>query len=370
MKYKNIYVAASSQHVGKTTSTLGLVSTFLQRGINVGYCKPVGQKFLHFKDLYVDKDTILFADMIKFDIKPEHHSPVVLPSSTVKELILHPTENDFEQKILAAKKNLNEVHDLTIFEGTGHPGVGSVAGLSNAKVAKMLDAGVIMILEGGIGSTIDMLHMCTAVFREQKVPFIGVIINKVRPDKLSKIKKYLQAWLDRQGIPLLGVMPYDEVLAYPLMSTIAKSLKANIELNDNKLDNRVENMLAGSLVDLKELKSFQNLLLIASERTLERAIKKVQSFSVLKGIETCPLSGVILTGEGDISEDSLKYISDHELPLLRTKFDTYGAVLKISRIEVKINRSTPWKISRAIELIKGNVDLDYILNSCIKEKEN
>jgi len=363
MKYKNIYVAASSQHVGKTTSTLGLVSTFLQRGINIGYCKPVGQKFLHFQDLYVDKDTILFSDLIKFDIKPEHHSPVVLPSSTVKDLILNPAVTEYESKIMAAKETLNAVHDLTIYEGTGHPGVGSVAGLSNARVAKMLDAGVIMILEGGIGSTIDMLHMCTAVFREQDVPIIGVIINKVRPDKLSKIKRYLDVWLKRQGIPLLGVMPYDEVLAYPLMKTIAKSLKANVEYNEDKLDNRVENMLAGSLVDLKELKGSQNHLLISSERTIDRAIKKVQSFSDRKGVEGCPLSGVIFTGEGELSALSLAYIMDNKLPVLRTKFDTYGAVLKISRIEVKINRSTPWKISRAIELIKSNVDLEHILET-------
>ena len=363
MRYKNIYVAASSQHVGKTTSTLGLVSTFLQRGINVGSCKPVGQKFLHFQDLYVDKDTILFADLIRFDIKAEHHSPVVLPSSTVKDLILNPAETEYSQRILEARKVLNKAHDLTIFEGTGHPGVGSVAGLSNAKVAKMLDAGVIMILEGGIGSTIDMLHMCTAVFREQNVPLIGVIINKVRPDKLSKIQRYLKVSLERQGIPLLGVMPYDEVLAYPLMKTIAKSLKAKVELNEDKLDNRVENMLAGSLVDLKELKSFQNQLLISSERTIDRAIKKVQSFSERKKKEECPLCGVIFTGAGEFSESSLAYIKKHNLPVLRTKLDTYGAVLKISRIEVKINRSTPWKISRAIELIKSNVDLDHILQA-------
>jgi len=182
MKYKNIYVAATSQHVGKTTSTLGLVSAFQQRGLNIGYCKPVGQKFI--RDMYVDKDTLLFADLIKFDIRPEIHSPVVLPSQKVRELIKHPESNDFEQRILNAKRELEQLHDLTIYEGTGHPGVGSVVNHSNARVAKLLDAGVVMIVEGGIGSTIDMLHMCTALFREEGVPIIGVIINKVRQDKL------------------------------------------------------------------------------------------------------------------------------------------------------------------------------------------
>ena len=359
MKYRNIYVAASSQHVGKTTSTLGLVSSFLQKGINVGYCKPIGQKFI--RDIFVDKDTLLFADLIKFDIEPEIHSPVVLPSKRVRELIKYPEQNDLEHRILKAAKTLNNIHDLTIFEGTGHPGVGGVVGFSNARVAKLLNAGVIMIVEGGIGSTIDMLHLCAALFREQQVPLIGVIINKVKVDKIDMVSEYLKIWLKRNNIPLLGIMPYDETLAYPLMSTIAGALKATIELHADKLDNRVESMLAGSLVDLKELKSFQNLLLVASNRTVDRAIKKVRSFSDFIGIKECPLSGIIVTGEGEIDEDTMQYIREHEVPLLRSHFDTYGAVIKISRIEVKINRHTPWKVARAIDMIKSNIELDEIL---------
>jgi BioD-like phosphotransacetylase family protein len=55
MSYKSLYVAATSQHVGKTTSTLGLVSAFRNKGINVGYSKPVGQKYVLQNGLQVDK---------------------------------------------------------------------------------------------------------------------------------------------------------------------------------------------------------------------------------------------------------------------------------------------------------------------------
>ncbi len=362
MRYKNIYVAATNQHVGKTTSTLGLVSCMLQKGINVGYCKPVGQKFLDLKNLYVDKDTLLFADLIKFDINPEYHSPIILPSSTVRDYIDHPTHEDFLGRITQAKDFLNHHHDLTIFEGTGHPGVGSVVGLSNASVAKSLNASVILIVEGGIGSTIDMFHMCSAVFREQNIPISGVIVNKVRPDKLGKIEYYLKTYLDRLGIPLLGLVPYDECLAYPLMSTVADSIKGNVELNAENLDNnRVENILAGSSVDLKELNDYQNNLVVASTRTIDRAISRIQTFSDSNNILTTPISGVIVTGEGDINPITKDYVMEHHIPLIRTNFDTFGVVIKISKIEVKINRHTPWKIQRAIELINENIDLDKIL---------
>jgi hypothetical protein len=75
------------------------------------------------------------------------------------------------------------------------------------------------------------------------------------------------------------------------------------------------------------------------------------------------LSGIVATGEGQLDKHTLKYIESNNLPLIRTELDTYGSVLRISKIEVKINRSTPWKIKMAIDLIENNIDLDKILDS-------
>lgn len=362
MKFKNIYVAASSQHVGKTTSTLGLVAACKKRGYKVGYCKPVGQKFLNIQNLIVDKDTVLFADLIDFDLQPDIHSPVILGTGSTSMILDNAETVDLDSEILYAKEELSKNYDIVIYEGTGHPGVGSIANLSNARVAKLVDAGVIMVVEGGIGSTIDMLNMCTALFREEGVPIIGVIINKVKVEKMEKVKKYLSIWLKKKKIPLLGCIPYDQSLAFPLMRSVADAINAKIIAHDEMLDtNVVENILAGSLVDLKELKTFQNLLLVTSYRTADSAISKVISFSNLIDIEHTPLAGIVLTGEGEVSEKTMRYINNFKIPLMETTFDTYGVTLMISRIEVKINRSTPWKVNRAIELIEENVDMNQIL---------
>lgn len=47
--------------------------------------------------------------------------------------------------------------------------------------------------------------------------------------------------------------------------------------------------------------------------------------------------------------------------MVRTELDTYGSVLQISKIEVKINRDTPWKVRRAVELIGEYVDIDLLI---------
>lgn len=362
-KYKSLYVAASRQHVGKTTSTLGLAYCLMRLGLDVGYSKPVGQSYVDLSELRVDKDTILFADLIRFDINPKVHSPVILGRGATTSYLDNPDAFNYKERILEAKEHLERNKELCIYEGTGHPGVGSVVELSNATVASMVDAEVIFIAEGGIGSTIDMLNMCLGLFREQNVKVLGVIVNKVREDKIEKLRTYLPKYLDPLGIPLLGILPYDKTLAYPVMRTVSRAVNGEVLENESCLDNKVADILAGSVLDRSKIEERSDLLLVVSSPKMGEAISKVKEISEELNLSKSPLSGVIITGKGKRDEAALEYVRQHEVPLIHTDLDTYGCVLKISRIEVKINRSTPWKVKRAIQLIEENVDLEYIVEA-------
>ena len=365
MKLKNLYVAATSQHVGKTTSTLGLAAGFKKAGFNVGYCKPVGQKHIEIKGSVVDKDAVLFADLLKLDIHPAVHSPVIIGKGATAKYLANPEIVNLEKMILDANEQLMNTHEGIIFEGTGHPGVGSVADVSNARVAKMLNAEVVMIVEGGIGNTIDTLNLSLSLFREHQVPILGVIINKVIPEKMDAVRKYVGMWLERNNLRLLGVVPYDNTLAYPLIWTISKAIDGTFEYFKEKGFNKVENILAGSLVDKELLFKSNDNLLVVSSRVLDGALGVVQKHTAPNAKES-PLTGIVLTGEGEMSESSLAYIENNKIPVVRTDLDTYGVVIKISKLEVKINRRTPWKIAKAISLIQENVDLDTMI-SLLKE---
>ncbi len=368
MKLKNLYVAATSQHVGKTTSTLGLAASFKKAGINVGYCKPVGQMHVQIGDSVVDKDAVLFADLLKLDIVPEIHSPVIIGKGATAKFLDNPGAVNLDTSILYAREQLESVHEGVIYEGTGHPGVGSVASVSNAQVAKLLNAQVVMVVEGGIGSTIDKLNMSLALFREYDVPIMGVIVNKVIPAKMDIVKKYVKIWLDQNNLRLLGVVPYDNTLGYPLIWTVAKTVNGVIEHNNEKGFNKVEKILAGSLVDPVSVKESKDNLLVVSSRVLDEAISRIIAISEEEGYTESPLCGIIITGEEPIIPASLEYINEHSLPLIRTELDTFGAVIKISKLEVKINRRTPWKISKAIELINDHVDITYMLSQLENSK--
>jgi dethiobiotin synthetase len=362
MSYKSIYVAATSQHVGKTTSTLGLVSAFRNKGINIGYCKPVGQQYVLHNGLQVDKDVVLFGDLLDFQPNPAIHSPVILGAGATTVYLDHPENYHFERDILYASQALKKQHELVIFEGTGHPGVGAVVGKSNGDVAKLTDSGVIMVAEGGIGSTIDQLSMCFETFFKHDVPILGVILNKVIEDKREKVVHYVSNWLDKLDIPLIGTMPFDKTMGFPLLQTIMESVKGHAVYNADRLYNMVDGFIAGSLISPEEFKGkSENLLLVVGVTRLELAIEDTLTVMASLGMKNPPFSGIIATGYGVLSQSTIDFVVKFNIPLIHTMLETYGAVVKIARIEVKINQQTPWKVKRAIEMIEQNVKLDLIL---------
>lgn len=359
-----IYVAATSQHVGKTTSTLGIVDAIRKKGFNVGYCKPLGQEFVDLGDLKVDKDALLFSKNMNFELSASLHSPVILGRGVTSAFLENPDAYNFPADVIKASTELQKMHDIVVYEGTGHPGIGSVVDLSNATVAKMLNASVIMIVEGGIGNTIDTLNSNLSLFRESNVPIAGVIINKVIPEKSDKVKHLVGLKLKQWGIPLLGVLPYDKTLANPIMEGVRLAVDGMVIINGHKLDNKVENIVSGSLIEKKEFDDLQNLLMIVSYRRLESAIMALDEIDRKHPQQDLKLAGIIVNGEDDFISELQRnipcqdYLMMHETPLIATQLDTYGSALKISHMEVKINIRTPWKARRAVELIRDNVDLD------------
>lgn len=363
---KRIYIAATSQHIGKTTSTLGLVQALRNKNIHVGYCKPVGQEGINFSGIYVDKDAVLFSTVMDFHLQANIHSPVILGPGATTRFLDDPTQFHYEKDILYAAQILEEQYEMVIYEGTGHPGVGSVVDLSNADVAKLLNASVIVVVEGGIGNTIDRLKMSLTMFQERNVPIIGVIVNKVHPDKYEKVKHYVGKKLDEWNIPLLGLIPYDKTLLYPLFDTIMRSVSGRVLLNGENMDNRIEEIVAASLIDSFTFKENQHVLLVVSSNRFHEIIQKIEQKSKELQLTQSPLAGIIITGDGRKEEsfsqvEEENYVNLHKIPVIATHLDTYGSAVQISSIEVKINTRTPWKTQRAIELIEEYVDLDKVI---------
>jgi hypothetical protein len=121
--------------------------------------------------------------------------------------------------------------------------------------------------------------------------------------------------------------------------------------------------MAGSLIEIDHFDDQEGILLVVNNSRFAEAIQRVITKSAEMGLDRTPLAGIVVTGDGKQgrwykAEDfEHEYLRQHRIPLLATPLETYDTVVMISRIEVKINTDTDWKVSRAIELFREHVGI-------------
>ena len=185
-----VFVAATRQNDGKTTSAVGLFAAFQKRLGRIGYIKPVGQRFVEVDGQRIDEDTMLIEDTFKVRVPLEAMSPIAIEPDFTRRYIEHANNDFLVKRIHHSFDRAAWEKDFVIIEGTGHAGVGSVFDLSNARVASLLNSKVILVTGGGIGKPIDEIALNKALFDREGVEIVGVILNKVLPAKIEYIKEF------------------------------------------------------------------------------------------------------------------------------------------------------------------------------------
>ncbi len=152
-----VFMAATRQHVGKSTTSLGLLDALLRRvpRQSVGFFKPVGHQHILSEDgVRVDKDCQLAKAYFGLECAYEQMSPVLIPQGYTRRFIDGDVDvASQEAAIIDAWDGLRGSHPNVVVEGTGHMGVGSIIGLDNARVAKLLGLDVVLVCEGGLVRT-------------------------------------------------------------------------------------------------------------------------------------------------------------------------------------------------------------------------
>src|SRR4030095_16597116 len=178
-----LFVAATQQNDGKTTTALGLFAALRKRLGRIGFIKPVGQRFVEVEGQRIDEDSVLIDQTFGVQTPLETRSPIAVEPDVTRKYIENQNNEFLVRRIQNSFDRAAWEKDFVIVEGTGHAGVGSVFDLSNARVASLLESRVVLVVKGGIGRSIDEIALNKALFDKEGVEVVGVIINKLLPDK-------------------------------------------------------------------------------------------------------------------------------------------------------------------------------------------
>lgn len=356
-----VFVAATRQNDGKTTTSLGLLAELQKRFPRVGYIKPVGQRFVEIERRKIDEDTVLMDSVYRLNCPLQDMSPIAIDATFTRRYLEHGDGDAIVSRTVQAFDRVAWEKDFVLCEGSGHAGVGAVFDFSNARVARILGAKVVLVSRGGIGKPIDEIALNQALFEKEGVEIVGVIINKVLPERLEEIEQITRVGLRRKGLELLGVLPHEPLLTRPSVALIAHELNAR-ELNPSGyMDNLVDRVVVASMSPERMARYFRKGALVICQGDRTDIIQEIATSLV--GQTVGGLAGIVLTDGLLPSRTAMEALTELPFPALLTDLDSYSASAVVHDLTVKTRPSDQRKIETIRQLVARHIDVEKILAS-------
>ncbi|KAB1191149.1 MULTISPECIES: cobyric acid synthase [Haloferax] len=235
MTTPTLLVAGTASHVGKSTVAAGLCRLFSNRGLVVAPFKAQNMSnnaravAISDGDGFGEIGVSQYVQARAARVTPvTDHNPVLLKphGDGASQLVVHGRAigkntagdyyaDDWHRARDAARASFDRLAadaDVVVAEGAG-----SIAeinlhdrDLANVETARFTDADILLVADierGGVfASLVGTLELLPSDLREQVV---GAVITKFRGDP-SLLESGLDAFEDRTGVPVLGVVPYDD----------------------------------------------------------------------------------------------------------------------------------------------------------------
>jgi hypothetical protein len=356
-----VFIAATRQNDGKTTTSLGLIAALQEHFPRIGYIKPVGQRFVEIEEQKIDEDSVLMDAVYQMNCPLVDMSPIAVEPDFTRKYLLSSNNEALVKKIQKAFDRVAWEKDFVLCEGSGHAGVGSVFDLSNARVAKILGAKVIIVSQGGIGKPIDEIALNQALFEKEGVEIIGVILNKVLGEKVDYVSDFARRGLKRKGLDLLGVIPHEQVLSNPTIDLIREELHAELLNQPPTLNTLVDDVVVGAMGAHNAMQFFKRGVLLITPGDREDILLAAGAMTSPHGDDK--MAGIILTGGLRPGAGVLKAMQAMPIPVLLAKADSYQVASKVHNLTVKTRPTDAGKISLIRDIVAKNVNVKKIIDS-------
>ena len=357
---KKLFIAATGQHCGKTTISLSLMHLALKQYARVGYIKPLGPKCQNFNGIIVDKDAALMARVFGQEDRIALMSPLVLGKGATRRFLDGEQTREWAaDQILRACRELESRCDLILIEGAGHSGVGSVIGLNNADMARMLEAPVVMVAGGGIGNVIDSVRMNLALYQQEGVDVKLLLVNKMLPDKRQSSLAYLEKYFAPKGIKVSGAFDYSAVLADPTLQNLSKLLDKPLQGDQGKRQRIIHHIHLGAASSQKVIDNLKDSTLLLTTSSRDELLVTLSSLYNIPAFQD-KIAGIVIPGHAPVSAITQRIIDDSCIPYIRIEKTTAEVYNALTDHISKISHEDTEKISLVTSQAEQVIDFESI----------
>jgi len=319
-----LYIGSLSDHSGKSLVSMALGTILKQKGLKIGYMKPVGRDPVRVKGNNIDADVVMMAKILEISDDCAEMSPHILDYETTSRAFGKKTDllRDISVRVGKFRRR-----DVLLVEGMANIFEGSLVHANGIRTVSKIDARVIIVEPWNGDTTIDLLLAAAEIFGKH---FAGAVLNKVPATDIDHVKKNVKDFFKRNGLPLLAIIRKDPFLGSVTVGELKEILNGKVLCCEDHLGDRVENYLVGAMDVSNAIKYFR--------RTHNKAVitgghrADIQLAALETSTKCLILTGgvyandVIVGGKAETSG----------VPIISVKLDTFTA---IERIESILSRS-------------------------------
>ncbi len=225
---KHLLIGSTETYSGKSATVLGLYHQLQQKGLDIGYGKPLGTCFSASGGTVVEEDVQFVTLSLNLSANRVAPTLLALNEISVQKRLLGEDKTDYRQSLIEQYLQIPR-GDLVLLEGSGDLAEGNLFDLSLLQIAEVLDAAVLLVARYN-----SLLSVEALLSAKQRVGdrLAGVVINDIPAEQIEAVDSLLRPYLEQQGIAVLATRIWNsKVLPYwqccPKATCYAVSALAN-----------------------------------------------------------------------------------------------------------------------------------------------
>ncbi len=341
-------VESMSTAAGKSTICAGLGKKLMDRGLKVGYFKPL-LLAAERKESATDKDCEFFKQAFQME---EPAESLCHAAMTIQAL-----EAAKSGGVAGLRHKLNLVHaDFTkvakgrpemIIEGIGDVSPDKPQALLSQALAESFDAKVLLVARYSTALTAAQVVATAKLYGPR---LLGVVLNMVPPSTVANVQSTLVPAIKQAGVDILGVVPMSRTLFAVSVADIAAHLNGEVLNSPNREGALVESIMVGAL-------GIDPALTYFGLKTNKAAVIRGNRADIqLAALET-PTSCLVLTG-GTRPIQNIRFRAEEKgVPMVLVKDDTLTTLARLEQAFSGARFRQEQKLEALDNLLTQNFDL-------------
>ncbi|WP_136686596.1 phosphotransacetylase family protein [Halorhabdus amylolytica] len=309
-----ILVTSTEEATGKTAVSLAIAKLADAAGHSVGYMKPKGTRLQSATGKTRDEDPMLARQLLGLDSEMHELEPIVYTPTFVQEAIQgRERPEELRDRVLENYEKMAGERDMMVIEGTDRLTTGGIVDLTDADIAEMLDAQVVLLSRYDEPEDVDDILAAAETLGDS---LAGVLFNAVPDSVFDQLTTDVVPFLENRDIPVLGVVPRVQELAGLTVDDLAERLGAEVLTSDAGTDLFVERFTVGAMSGesaLTQFRRMQNAVMITSGDRPE---------IITAALEASGIKCIILGGGFRPSNAIVGRAEEEGVPILLLQSDT------------------------------------------------